>query len=111
MALLNTTTTKEFENAVLKSNKTVLVDFWAAWCGPCLAMAPVLDKLGETLDDTVDIVKVNIEASAENSQLANQYDVRSIPNMYIFKDGKVADQIIGMVPEKTLVDSLAGAAA
>lgn len=111
MALLNTTTTKEFENAVLKSNKTVLVDFWAAWCGPCLAMAPVLDKLGEQLDDTVDIVKVNIEASAENGQLASQYDVRSIPNMYIFKDGKVADQIIGMVPEKTLIDSLTGAAA
>lgn len=110
MALLNTTTVEEFEAAVLKSEKTVLVDFWAAWCGPCLAMAPILDKVSNQLDDTVDIVKVNIEASTENSQLANQYDVRSIPNMYIFKNGKVVDQIIGMAPERTLVDSLTSAA-
>lgn len=107
MALLNTTTKQEFEAKVLKSDKTVLVDFWAAWCPPCRAMAPRLHTVAEQMDATVDIVKVDIEASADNRQLAQEYDIQSIPNMVIFKAGKEADRIIGMVPETVLAQRLA----
>lgn len=106
MALLNTTTSKEFEEKVLKSKKTVLVDFWAAWCPPCVAMAPILHKVADELDETVDIVKVNIEESADNNRLAGEHRVQSIPNMVIFKDGKEVDRIIGMVPEFVLTEQL-----
>lgn len=102
MALITTTTKQDFEDKVLKSEKTVLVDFWAAWCPPCRAMAPTLEKLAVELDEKVDVVKVNIEESADNNQLATNYGVQSIPNMPIFKKGKEIDRIIGMTPETQL---------
>ncbi|HEU0266609.1 MAG TPA: thioredoxin [Candidatus Saccharimonadaceae bacterium] len=107
MALVTTTTKQEFEDKVLKSEKTVLVDFWAAWCPPCRAMAPRLHNVADKMDSTVDVVKVDIEASADNQQLATEYQVQSIPNMVIFKSGKEADRIIGMVPEAVLEKQLA----
>lgn len=107
MPLYNTTTTQEFEEKVLQSKKVVLVDFWAEWCPPCRAMAPTLHDLGEKLDSDVDIVKVNIEDGPDNAALAGEYKVQSIPNMHVFKDGKVVDQIIGMVPARALEDTLA----
>lgn len=106
MALYNTTTKQEFEDKVLKSDKVVLVDFWAEWCPPCRAMAPTLHAVGEKHDDTIDIVKVDIEATTDNAALAGEHDVRSIPNMVIFKGGKEVDRIIGMTPELALVDQL-----
>lgn len=106
MALYNTTTKQEFEDKVLKSEKVVLVDFWAEWCPPCRAMAPGLHNIGETHDDIIDIVKVDIEANPENAQLAGDYDVRSIPNMVVFKAGKEVDRIIGLTSEPALVDQL-----
>lgn len=105
MALYNTTTKQEFKEKVLDSDKMVLVDFWAAWCGPCRAMAPTLHMLADSLDN-FDVVKVNIEESDDNNSLAAEYDVRSIPNMNVFKDGKVVDQIIGMVPKMHLESML-----
>ncbi len=106
MALYNTTTKQEFTDKVLKSDKVVLVDFWAEWCPPCRAMAPSLHNIGEKHDDIVDIVKVNIEMSGENAGLAGEYEVRSIPNMVVFKGGKEVDRIIGLTPEAALVDQL-----
>ncbi len=106
MALYDTTTKQEFEEKVLKSDKVVLVDFWAEWCPPCRAMAPTLHDLANKLDNNVDIVKVNIEQSADNAQLAGEYHVQSIPNMNIFKGGKVVDTVIGMVPAPVLEDTL-----
>lgn len=110
MALHNITTRKEFEDKVLQSNKVVLVDFWAAWCPPCRAMAPSLHDIADELDDVLDVVKINLEESDENKSLAGEYEVQSIPNMPIFKDGKEVERIIGMVPKsymKELVGKLA----
>lgn len=106
MALYRITTQKEFEEKVIKSSKVVLVDFWAAWCPPCRAMAPILHDLGEELDAIVDIVKVDIEATPENSRLAAENGVQSIPNMPVFKAGKEVERIIGMVPKAHLADML-----
>jgi thioredoxin 1 len=106
MALFNTTTNDEFEQKVLKSQKLVLVDFWAEWCPPCRAMAPTLHKIADAMDKDLDVVKVDIEDTQDNAQLAGQYEVRSIPNMLVFKDGKVVDTLIGMMPELALVDAL-----
>lgn len=106
MALYNTTTKQEFEEKVLNSDKVVLVDFWAEWCPPCRAMAPILHDVAEQLDKNVDIVKVDIEASNENSALAVEYKVSSIPNMHVFKGGEVVDHIVGMVPKMQLMNTL-----
>lgn len=106
MALYNTTTEQEFEEKVLKSKKIVLVDFWAQWCPPCHAMAPTLESIAKKMDADVDVVKVDIESTADNGRLAGQYEVRSIPNMNIFKDGKVVDTIVGVVPALALEDAL-----
>lgn len=102
MALHNTETRNEFEEKVLKSDKLVLVDFWAAWCAPCVAMGPTLHSLADEMDKDIDIVKVNIEKSQENAQLAGEHEVQSIPNMLVFKDGKVVDRFIGMMPKVAL---------
>lgn len=106
MALLNTTTRQEFKDKVLDSDKVVLVDFWAEWCPPCVAMSPVLEKVANALDDTVDVVKVNIEESNDNKQLAGESGVQSIPNMVIYKGGKEVDRIIGMTQEGQLSERL-----
>lgn len=96
MALHNTTTNDDFAAKVLSNDKPVLVDFWAEWCPPCHAMAPLLKSIAEDLDGIADIVKVNIEESADNNRLAGEHQVQSIPNLVIFKDGKEVDRIVGM---------------
>jgi thioredoxin 1 len=87
----------EFEELVLKSDKPVLVDFFADWCGPCKMLLPTLDKLAETQED-VFIVKINVD---DNVDLAKQYNVRGIPTMLLIKDGGVVDRVSG---NKTLDD-------
>jgi len=88
-----------FEQEVLKSDKPVLVDFWASWCAPCKAIAPVIDSLAESFAGKVKIAKVNVD---ENPATPGQYGVRGIPTLILFKDGQVVDQLVGAVPRNQL---------
>jgi thioredoxin 1 len=92
-----------FEDEVLKSENPVIVDFWAEWCGPCHAVAPVLDKIAAERDGELKIVKVNID---EEQELAMRYGVASIPTMILFRDGEPAAAAIGAQPKAALERSL-----
>ncbi|HBI47514.1 MAG TPA: thioredoxin [Smithella sp.] len=96
---LGVATDDNFEGEVLKSDKPVLIDFWAPWCGPCKAIGPVVEELAEQLKDSVKIMKLNVD---ENQKTAINYGVRSIPTLILFKDGKVLDTLIGLVPKTRL---------
>ena len=90
-----------FEAEVLKSEIPVLVDFWAPWCGPCRMMAPILDDLAIELAGKIKIVKLNTE-EADNQDLAIKYEIQSIPNMKLFKNGEVIGEFIGMRSKDSL---------
>ncbi|MBN2567651.1 thioredoxin [Candidatus Woesearchaeota archaeon] len=98
-------TNKNFNTEILKSKIPVLVDFWAPWCQPCLMMAPALDSLSEELDGKLKIGKLDTEP-LEHQELAIQYQIRSIPNMKLFKDGKVIKDFIGFRPKEMLKSEL-----
>ena len=100
-------TEQSFEEEVLQSDKPVIVDFWAEWCGPCHAVAPVLDKIVEERKDEVKLVKVNID---EEQGLSMKYGVMSIPTMILFKDGEPAAAAVGAQPKAQLERSLGFAA-
>ena len=101
--MANTVTESTFEQEVLQSDKPVIVDFWAEWCGPCHAVAPVLDKIAEERDGQLKIVKVNID---EEQQLAMRYGVQSIPNMILFENGEPKASAIGAQPKGMLERAL-----
>ena len=95
--------TTDFESVVLQSDKPVLVDFWAEWCGPCHAVAPILDKIAAEHEGELKLVKVNID---EEQDLAMRYGVQSIPTMILFKDGEPAATAIGAQPKTALERAL-----
>lgn len=90
-----------FEEEVLKNSLPVLVDFWAPWCMPCKMMAPILDELAEDMKNKIKIVKVNTE-ELQNQELANKYQIQSIPNMKLFKDGNLLADFVGMRDKNSL---------
>jgi thioredoxin 1 len=98
-----TFTDDNFEQEVIKSDKPVLIDFWAVWCGPCKIIAPVVEELANEYEGKVKIGKLDVDA---NQQASIKYGVRSIPTLLIFKDGKVKDSIIGAVPKAQIVKKL-----
>ncbi len=97
---LNTDT---FESVIADSSKPVLVDFWAPWCGPCKAIAPILDELAEELGEKVDICKVDVD---NNAEIAGKFNIRAIPTLLIFKGGEVVDQVVGMTSKADLQSKL-----
>jgi thioredoxin 1 len=98
------TTTDKFESDVLKSDKPVIVDFWAEWCGPCRLIAPVLAELAEEYKDKIVVAKVNVDNEPE---LAGRYNVTGIPLIGVFKNGEMVKQLVGARPKAALVTELA----
>lgn len=102
MSVINTMTKDEFKKNATNSDKVVLVDFWAEWCPPCRAMAPVLENIASKYEGKLDVVKVDIEASQDNNRLASEHGVQGIPNMVVYKGGKVVKNLVGMRPAHAL---------
>jgi thioredoxin 1 len=92
-----------FKAEVLDSQTPVLVDFWATWCAPCRAIAPALEELATQYKGKVKIAKVDVD---ENQQIAQQFGIRSIPTLLLFKGGRVVDQLVGAMPKAKLEDSI-----
>ncbi|AWB90435.1 thioredoxin [Salinibacterium hongtaonis] len=99
-----TVTDATFEAEVLNSDKPIMVDFWAEWCGPCRAVSPILDQIAAEHGDKLDIVKLNVD---ENPQTAMKYQITSIPAMKVFRGGEVVKTVIGAKPKPALEFDLA----
>lgn len=95
-------TKSNFQSEVLESDKTVLVDFWASWCGPCRMLSPIVDAVAEERDD-VKVCKINID---EETELALKYQVMTIPTLMVFKGGKVTNQSVGVIPMEEILEML-----
>lgn len=92
-----------FENEVLKSDKPVLVDFWAVWCGPCKMIAPTIEEIAAEYGDKLKVCKLDVDA---NPSTAMKYGIRSIPTLLLIKGGQVVEQIVGAVPKNRLVEKI-----
>ena len=93
----------DFDQVVLQSDVPTLVDFWAPWCGPCKSIAPILEEIAGEYSGRLNIVKMNVD---ENPATPSKYSVRGIPNLVVFKDGEVVEQIVGAVPKDQLTGTI-----
>ena len=93
----------DFEQQILQSDKPALVDFWAAWCGPCRTVGPVIEELAGEYAGKIKVAKLNVE---DNKETPTKYGIRGIPTLIILKDGKVVDQIVGAVPKARIKELL-----
>jgi thioredoxin 1 len=96
-------TDADFEEEILKSQTPALVDFWAAWCGPCRTVGPIVEELAAEYAGKVKVAKLNVD---DNKNTPSKYQVRGIPTLMLFKDGQVVDQIVGAVPKKRIQELL-----
>ena len=101
--MIEVKTAEEFKREVLEADEPVLVDFWAAWCQPCVILAPVMEELDADYDGRVKIIKVNVDEARE---LAQNHQVMSIPTVVFFKQGEIKDRSIGAVPKQILAEKL-----
>ena len=92
-----------FDEVVLKSDKPVVVDFWAAWCGPCRMVGPIIDEVSSEYEGKAVVGKVDVDA---NQQFAAKYGVRNIPTVLVFKDGEIVNRQVGVSPKKTYTDAI-----
>ncbi len=102
MSVINITAAN-FDTEVVKSDKTVLVDFWAPWCGPCRMVGPIVDEIANELAGTVKVGKVNVD---EQQELAMKFGVMSIPTLIVFKDGRAVKTSLGAKPKQAILDML-----
>ena len=91
---------ESFDKVVSTRNKTLIIDFWAPWCGPCKALGPILEEISSEMSDSVGIYKVNVD---ENTDLAQEHGVQSIPTMLVFKDGNLSETLVGLKTKDELI--------
>lgn len=96
-------TEENFEDNVLKSDKKVIIDFYADWCGPCKMMSPIIDKIAEELGESIKVGKVNVD---ENSGLAERFEIMSIPTILIFENGKIYRSFIGLTDKNEILEAI-----
>ncbi len=98
-------TSENFDRTVMQSEKTVLIDFWAGWCGPCRMLAPIIDEIAEEYADTITVGKINVD---EQPQLAAAFGVESIPTLIAFKNGVPLGALVGLQTKESVIDLITG---